>query len=110
VGYCATTTFAMDLLNEREAMPADMDDNTATLICQFQQLYKHLKHKHTPINITPDNYCFYWGRVSKNISSAMLLVHFGHWKAIAKVWMLADFICMQLNLIARTGSAPSRWE
>jgi hypothetical protein len=39
----------------------------------------------------------------------MLSVHFGHWKAIAKVWMLVDFICMQLNLIARTGSAPSRW-
>ena len=55
VGYCATTTFAMDLLNGREAMPADVDDNTATLICQFQQIFKHLRHKHTPVDITPDN-------------------------------------------------------
>jgi hypothetical protein len=99
----------MDLLNEREATPADVDDNTATLICEFQWLFKHLKHKHTPVNITPDNYCFYWGWVSKSTSSAMSLVHFGHWKAIAKVWMLVDFISTQLNLIAQTGSAPSRW-
>jgi hypothetical protein len=99
----------MDLLNEREATPADMDNDTATLICKFQQLFKHLKYKHTPVNITPDNYCFYWGWVSKSTSSAMLFVHFGHWRAITKVRMLVDFICMQLNLIARTGSAPSRW-
>ncbi len=58
MGYCATTTFAMDLLNEREATPVDVDDNTTTLICKFQQLFKHLKHKHTPVNMTPDNYCF----------------------------------------------------
>jgi hypothetical protein len=90
-------------------MPADVDDNTATLICKFQWLFKHLKHKHTPVNITPDNYCFYWGWVSKSTSSAMSLVHFGHWKAVAKVWMLVDFLCTQLNQIAQTGSAPSRW-
>ncbi len=64
VGYCTTTTFAMDLLNGREAMPADVDDDTATLICEFQRIYKHLRHTHTPVDITPDNYCFYWGRVS----------------------------------------------
>ena len=39
VGYCATTTFAMDLLNGREAMPADVDDDTATLICEFQRIF-----------------------------------------------------------------------
>ncbi len=38
VGYCATTTFAMDLLNGREAMPADVDDDTATLICEFKRI------------------------------------------------------------------------
>jgi hypothetical protein len=99
----------MDLLNGREAMPADVDDNTATLICEFQQIFKHLRHKQTPVDITPDNYCFYWGRVSKSTSSAMSSVHFSHWKALAKDWMLVNFICTQLNLIARTGSAPSRW-
>jgi hypothetical protein len=109
VGYCATTTFAMDLLNEREVMPADVDNDTATLICEFQRLIKHLKHKHVPVDISPDNYCFYWGRVSKSTSSAMLAVHFGHWKALAKNRMLVDFICTQLNLIARTGSTLSRW-
>ncbi len=60
VGYCATTTFAMDLLNRREAMPADVDDDTATLICEFQRIFKHLRHKHTPVDITLDNYCFYY--------------------------------------------------
>jgi hypothetical protein len=109
VGYCATTTFAMDLLNEREVMLADMDNDTAMLIYEFQWLFKHLKHKHVPVDISPDNYCFYWGRVSESTSSAKLAVHFGHWKALAKNWMLVDFICTQLNLIAQTGSTPSRW-
>jgi hypothetical protein len=90
----------MDLLNERETTPVDLDDNTATLICKFQQLFKHFKHKHTPVNITPDNYCFYWGQVSRSTSSTMSLVHFGHWKTIAKVRMLVDSICTQLKLIA----------
>ncbi len=100
VGYCTATTFAMDLLNGREAMPADVDDNTATLIFEFQRIFKHLRHKHTPVNITPDNYCFYWGQVSNSTSSAMSSVHFGHWKALAKDWMLVNFICTQLNLIS----------
>ncbi len=100
VRYCATTTFAMDLLNGREAMPVDMDDDTATLICEFRRIFKNLRHKHTPVDITPDNYCFYWGRVSKSTSSAMSSVHFSHWKALAKDWMLVNFFCMQLNLIA----------
>ncbi len=100
VRYCATTTFAMDLLNGRETMPADVDDDTATLICEFQRIFKHLRHKHTPVDITPDNYCFYWGWVSKSTSLAMSSVHFRHWKALAKDRMLVNFICMQLNLIA----------
>jgi hypothetical protein len=61
------------------------------------------------MNITLDIYNYYWGGAKESISSALLAVHFGHWKALISSPHLVKFICKQLNLIARCGIPPSRW-
>ncbi len=99
----------MDLLKGDVPIPSDVDKPTSQLFRKFQHLWTWLSPKHQPTDITYNNYCYYWGRANEGTSSAIAAVHFGHWKAPIKSKYLAQFICTQLNLIAKYGCAPSRW-
>jgi hypothetical protein len=109
VGYCTLTQFATDLLKGDVPIPSNVNEPTSQLIRKFQRLLTWLSPKHQPIDITYDNYCYYWGRANEGTSSTISAVHFGHWKVLIKSNYLAQFICTQLNLIAKYGCAPSRW-
>ncbi len=62
-----------------------------------------------PKNNTPNIYNYYWGRAKESTSSALSAVCFSHWKALVQSLQLVEFVCKQLNLIARCGIPPSRW-
>jgi hypothetical protein len=101
VVYCALTQFVTDLLKGDIPIPSNVDEPTSQLIRKFQRLWTRLSSKHQPTDITYNKYCYYWGRANEGTSSAISTVHFGHWKALIKSKYLAQFICMQLNLIAK---------
>ncbi len=109
VGYSTSTDFAYNLVQGKAPIPTDVDSPTAALIRECEHLLQRLQHTHKPVEITPDNYCYYWGQARENTLSAILTVHFGHWKAMTKVKTLVEFLCTQLNLIAQTGNKPEHW-
>ena len=78
VSYCALTQFATDLLKGDVPIPSNVDEPTSQLIREFQRLWTRLSPKHQHIDITYDNYCYYWGRANEGTSSAISAVHFGH--------------------------------
>jgi hypothetical protein len=81
VGYCASTHFAIALLQGVVPIPQDVDDITAKLIKEMQRLWTRLHPSHGQVDITPSTYNYYWGGTSKSTSSALSGIHFGHWKA-----------------------------
>jgi hypothetical protein len=109
VGYCPSTTKAMNLLKGVANIPLDINKPTSQLIWEVQFLWQQLSPKHQPVTITPDNYCYYWGKANEGILSAISAKHFGHWKALTRLRYLVQFICTQLNLIAKSGKSPSQW-
>jgi hypothetical protein len=87
----------------------DVDETRVLLIREIQHLWKRLHKSYKPTNITPDIYNYYWERAKESTSSALSAVHFGHWKALIQSPQLVEFVCKQLNLLARCGIPPSRW-
>jgi hypothetical protein len=76
VGYCASTQFATDLLKGDIPIPCNVDEPTSELIHKFQRLWTWLSPKHQPIDITYNNYCYYWGRANEGTSSTISTFHF----------------------------------
>jgi hypothetical protein len=109
VGFCASTTFAKELLQGKAPIPLDVDKTTTELITEMQRLWTRLEPLHGHSEITPRIYQHYWGGVNENTSSALSKIHFGHWKAWRNSKELTKLACSQLNLIARTGIYPTRW-
>jgi hypothetical protein len=109
VGYCDSTQFAKDLLQGKVPIPPDVGSATAELIKEMQCLWTCLNPSHGQVDITPSIYRYYWGGMSESTSSALLGIHFGHWKAWRLSAELIRLVCSQLNLITRYGTPPMRW-
>jgi hypothetical protein len=109
VGFCASTTYAKDLLQGKVAIPMDIDKATTELIQEVQQLWTCLWPFHGHTKFTPEAYWYYWGGANKSTSLALFKIQFGHWKAWRLLLELMKLACLQLNLIARTGVLPSWW-
>jgi hypothetical protein len=109
LGFCLATNFSLQLLQGKLNIPMDVDKTTALLIWEIQHLWELLHDSHRPTNITPDIYNYYWRGAKESTSSALLAVHFGHWRALIQSPHLVEFVCKQLNPIARCGIPPSRW-
>jgi hypothetical protein len=109
VGFCASTTFAKELLQGKAPIPPDVNETTTELITEMQGLWTRLKPLHGHLEITPRIYQHYWGGVNENTSSALSKIHFEHWKAWRNSKELTKLACSQLTLIARTGIHPTRW-
>ncbi len=108
LGFCLATDFSLQLLQGKSNIPRYLDKTTALLIQEIQHLWELLHDSHRPTNITPDIYNYYWGGAKESTSSALSAVHFGHWKALIQSPHLVEFVCKQLNLVARCGILPSR--
>jgi hypothetical protein len=81
VGFCASSTYAKELLRGKHVIPTDIDDTTTELIQETQQIWTRLWPFHGHSVITLEVYKYYWGGVNESTSSALSKIHFGHWKA-----------------------------
>jgi hypothetical protein len=109
VGFCASTEFTKDLLQQKIPILREPNEHTIMLIKEMQCLYAWLQPLHSPTMVTPEIYRYYWGCINKSTLSAWSKIHLGYCKAICKSEELSKLICNQLNLVAATGTPPSRW-
>ncbi len=101
LGFCLAKDISLQLLQGKSNIPMDADETTTLLIWEIQHLWELLHNSHRPTNITPDIYNYYRRGAKESTSSALSAVHFVHWKALIQSPHLVEFICKQLNLIAR---------
>jgi hypothetical protein len=109
IGFCASTEFAINLLQQKIPIPGELDDYTVMLIEEMQCLFVQLQPLHSPTTILLQVYRYYWGHINESTLSVWSRIHFGHWKAIGKSDELTTLTCTQLNLVAATGILPSCW-
>jgi hypothetical protein len=64
VGFCASTEFTINLLQQKIPIPGELDDYTVMLIEEMQCLFAQLKPLHSPTTISPQVYRYYWGRIN----------------------------------------------
>ena len=51
----------------------------------------------------------FWSQVKERTLSSISTIHYGHYKACAKLDKISNFLAKKVTLIARTGCPPNRW-
>ena len=86
-----------------------MDDATALILEEIGKIGVQLTNGEVTVTISPEEFKYFWKKITENTSSSISGIHYGHYKAAALSDPLAAFMAKKITLIARTGVPPDRW-
>ncbi len=109
LGYLADSDIAKQIIEGSFDIPDEVDDSTALILEEIGRIGVRLSNGEIDIEISPEEFRYFWRRVKENTASSISGIHFGHYKAAARSDSLSNFMSKQITLIARTGCPPDRW-
>jgi hypothetical protein len=109
LGYLADTETARQILEGTFEPPPDTPDAILLVIEEIARIARQIGEGAVRLVLSEDEFTRCWAPIDERTSSSKSKIHFGHYKAAAKIKRLARFFSKKLSFIARTGWAPSRW-
>ena len=109
LGYLADTQIAEQIIEGTYEAPDDVDDATALILDEIGKIGVRMKNGGTTIDITPEEFRYFWRRIREKTASSKSGVHYGHYKAAAHSAAASTFLANKITLIARCGVPPERW-
>ena len=80
LGFLSDMDFANKLLAGDVHIPWDVDDVTATVLGEVIRLFGLLRDGHSKIDLTADQFRYYWRGFKERTSSSISGIHAGHYK------------------------------
>jgi hypothetical protein len=108
LGFLSDTDFANSLLAGDIHIPWDVDDVTATILNEVIWLFDLLREGHGKIDLTADQFRYYWRGFKERTSSSISGIHTGHYKSGTHSEVITNFLARKITLIARGGCPPDR--
>jgi hypothetical protein len=109
LGFLSNTDFANRLLAGDLHIPWDVDNVTATILEEIIRLFGLLREGHCEIDLTADQFRYYWRRFKERTSSLISGIHAGHYKSATYSVLVTNFLAWKITLIACGGCPPDRW-
>jgi hypothetical protein len=109
LGYLADTATAQSILDGSFQPPPDLDPATTLLLQEISRIAQGVVEGSIDIEITEDDFRYYWKTVPERISSSYSTLHFGHYKSATASDFLTKLHAKHLTAISRAGSPPDRW-
>ena len=109
LGYLGDTEIAQQLVEGRYELPEDLDDATTLLLQEIGRVGIQLTNGEVKIDISPEEFQYFWKRIREGTASSYSGVHYGHYKAAAHSEKISQFLAKNITLISRTGCPPDRW-
>ena len=109
LGYLANIEIAQQLVEGRYELPEDLDDATTLLLQEIGRVGIQLTNGEVKIDISPEEFQYFWKRIREGTASSYSGVHYGHYKAAAHSEKISQFLAKKITLISRTGCPPDRW-
>jgi hypothetical protein len=107
--FLSDTDFASHLLSGEVHIPWDVDNVTATIIEEIIRLFGQLSKGHSVVDLTADQFQYYWRRFKEKTSSSISGLHAGHYKSATYSTLVTSFLAWKITLVARGGCPPDRW-
>jgi hypothetical protein len=92
LGFLSDTNFANSLLSGDVQIPWDVDDVTATILDKVIQLFGLLWEGHSKIDLTADQFKYYWRGFKERTSSSILGIHARHYKLVTHSEVITNFL------------------
>jgi hypothetical protein len=108
-GFLSDTDFANSLLAGDVHIPWDVDDLTATILDKIIRLFGLLWEGHSKIDLTADQFRYYWRGFKERISYSISGIHAGHYKSATHSEVITNFLAQKITLVAQGGCPPDRW-
>jgi hypothetical protein len=103
LGFLSDTDFASRLLTGKVHIPWDVNNVTATIIEEIIRLFGQLREGHSVVDLTADQFWYYWRRFKEKTSSSISGLHAGHYKSATYSTLVTNFLARKITLVARAG-------
>lgn len=100
LGFLSDMDFANKLLAGDVHIPWDVDNVTATVLGEVIRLFGLLREGHSKIDLTADQFRYYWRGFKERTSSSILGIHAGHYKSATHSEVITNFLARKIALIA----------
>jgi hypothetical protein len=109
LGFLSDTDFTTSLLAGDVHIPWDVDNVIATILNEVIRLSGLLWEGHSKIDLTADQFRYYWQGFKERTSSLITGIHAGHYKSATHSEVITNLLARKITLIARGGCPPDRW-
>ena len=109
LGFMGDTKAAQAILEGTYKFPADKDPATRLLLEEASYIYKNMIHKQIVTYVTVEDFQYYCQRQNERISSSVISLSMGHYKAVLYKKDLALLHAAKLTSCARIGVPLNRW-
>ena len=90
--------------------PTDIDPATALILKEISCIAGQVVEGSIDLDITPDDFKYYWKAISEHTASSYSGLHMGHYKAATSSGFLSWMHATHLTIISRNGLPPDRWK
>ena len=109
LGYIADTEAAQKILDGTYVPPPGTDEHTINLLFEIAEVAKHIRQGSVSLEITVEDFIYYWKRVKEKTSSSFSGRHFGHYRAATSHQGISNVHAMMTQLAAQSGTHFQRW-
>ena len=109
LGYLGDSEIAQQIVEGRFEVPDEVDDATALVLEEIGRIGIQLSNGDVSIDITPEEFQYFWRKIREETASSYSGVHYGHYKAATHSDRYLAFLAKKITLVARTGCPPERW-
>jgi len=103
LGYLADSDIARQLVEGSFVIPDELDDATVLILEKIDRIGDQLSNGEVIIEITAEEFQYFWKKVCKNTASSVSGFHYGHYKAAAHSQKISEFLAKKIALISWTG-------
>jgi hypothetical protein len=97
LGFLSDTDFANSLLAGDVHIPWDVDNVTATVLSEVIRLFGLLREGHSKIDLTADQFRYYWRGFKERTSSSISGIHAGHYKSATHSEVITTFLARKIK-------------
>lgn len=109
LGYLTDSEIAQQIVECRYTVADDVNDATALIINYICRLGVQLTSGDLKIDISPEDFQYFWKGMREGTASSYSGIHYGHYKSAVHSDRFSEFLSKEINLIARTGCPPDHW-
>ncbi len=90
-------------------IPEEINNATELILEEIGKIGVQLTNGEVTINITLEDFKYFWKRVKEGTASSYSGIHYNHYMVAAYLYNIDSLLSKQITLVSQTGCPPDCW-